>query len=502
MIEAFVSGLVVVFTFPTFPLMLLGTAVGFAVGILPGIGSPGAMALMLPFIFEMKPVEAFAFLLSMYAVTATTGDITSVLFGVPGEVVSTATIIDGHPMAKQGEAGRALGAALMSSLVGAIIGAFTLAAAIPIVTPLVLSFKSPEFLALALLGIAFLAVVSGESKLKGVVAGGLGLVLAMVGLDPQENIERYTFGLVGLWEGFGLVAPVVGLFAIPEIVELWVKGTSIAETSVGKLGGVWQGIKDTFVHLGITFRCSMIGTFFGLIPGVSGALSQWVAYGHAVQSASDKSRFGKGDVRGVLGPGAANNSGIGAAMIPTVAFGVPGSATTAILMGALVIQGLQPGPKMLTENLSLIFSMVWVIVISNIITVTVCLLFLNHLARLTYVRGSLLIPALLTLVFLGGYADTNSYLAMGITMIFGVIGLIMVHQGWPRPPLVLGLVLGPLIERNLFISYEVYHFGFLLRPIVLVIAAIAVVVLFLPNLQKLVVRRSALKEKVVVANEE
>ena len=196
------------------------------------------------------------------------------------------------------------------------------------------------------------------------------------------------------------------------------------------------------------------------------------------------------------------SSGIGAAMIPTVAFGVPGSATTAILMGALVIQGLQPGPKMLTENLSLIFSMVWVIVISNIITVTVCLLFLNQLAKLTYVRGSLLIPALLTLVFLGGYADTNSYLAMGITMIFGVIGLIMVHQGWPRPPLVLGLVLGPLIERNLFISYEVYKFGFLLRPIVLVITAIAVVVLFLPNIQEMVVRCGALKEKVVVANEE
>ncbi|MGH7926711.1 MAG: tripartite tricarboxylate transporter permease, partial [Candidatus Binatia bacterium] len=274
MLEAFVTGLTDVFVYPTFMLMLLGIAVGFIVGILPGIGSPGAMASMLPFIFAMTPVEAFAFLLGMYAVTATTGDITSILFGVPGEVVSTATIIDGHPMAKQGEAGRALGAALMSSLVGAIIGAFTLAAAIPIVTPLVLSFKSPEFLGLALLGIAFLAALSGENKLKGLLAGGLGLILAMVGLDPQENIERYTFGLIGLWEGVGLVAAAVGLFAIPEVVELWVKGTSIAQTQVGKLGGVWQGVKDTFIHLGITIRCSLIGTFFGMVPGVSGALSQ------------------------------------------------------------------------------------------------------------------------------------------------------------------------------------------------------------------------------------
>lgn len=323
----------------------------------------------------------------------------------------------------------------------------------------------------------------------------------MVGLDPQENIERYTFGLVGLWEGVGIVAAVVGLFAIPELVELWVKGTSIADTQVGRLGGVGQGIKDTFVHLGVTVRCSMIGTFFGLVPGISGALSQWVSYGHAVQSAFDKSRFGQGDVRGVLGPGAANNSGIGAAMIPTLAFGVPGSATTAILLGAFLIQGLQPGPKMLTENLSLIFSMVWLIVVSNIITVTVCLLFLNQLARITQIRGALLIPALLALVFFGGYADTNSYLAMAITIIFGVIGLIMVHQGWPRPPMVLGLVLGRLIERNLFISYNIYQFGFLLRPIVLVIVAIAAAVLFLPNIQEMVVRRGVQKEKAVVANE-
>ena len=501
MLEAFVSGLLDVFIFKTFMLMLLGIVLGFIVGILPGIGSPGAMALMLPFIFGIEPVEAFAFLLGMYAVTATTGDITSILFGVPGEVVSTATILDGHPMAKHGEAGRALGAALMSSLVGAIIGAFTLAAAIPIVTPLVLSFKSPEFLALALLGIAFLAALSGDNKLKGVLAGGLGLVLAMVGLDPQENIERYTFGLLGLWEGVGLVAAAVGLFAIPEIVELWVKGTSIAETQVGKLGGVWQGVKDTFIHLGITFRCSMIGTFFGLVPGVSAALSQWVSYAHAVQSASDKSRFGKGDVRGVLGPGAANNSGIGAAMIPTIAFGVPGSATTAILLGAFIIQGLQPGPKLLTEDLNLVFSMVWLIVISNIITVAGCFLFLSQLAKITQIRGALLIPALLMLVFFAGYANTNSYLAMATTMIFGVIGLIMVNYGWPRPPMVLGLVLGSLIERNLFISYRIYGFGFLLRPIVVVIIVIIFAVLFVPNLQEMIARRNAVEEKAVVADE-
>lgn len=494
MLEAFITGLLQVFDQTTFLLMVIGIFLGFIVGILPGIGSPGAVALMLPFIFEMDPVQAFAFLLGMYAVTGTTGDITSILFGVPGEVVSTATIIDGHPMAKKGEAGRALGAALMSSLVGAIVGAFSLAAAIPIVTPLVLSFKSPEFFSLAILGICFLAALSGDNKLKGVLAGGLGLVLSTVGLDYQENIERYTFGLVHLWEGVGLIAAAVGLFAVPEIVELWVKGSAIAEAKVGKLGGVWQGVKDTFIHIGITVRCSMIGTFFGLVPGVSAALSQWVSYAHAVQSTRDKSGFGKGDVRGVLGPGAANNSGIGAAMIPTVAFGVPGSATTAILLGAFIIQGLQPGPKMLTEHLALTFSFVWLIVISNIITVALCLLFLNHLAKITQVRGSLLIPSLFMLIFLAGFANTGSYFAMATTLVFGVMGVIMVNHGWPRPPLVLGLVLGSLVERNLFISYEIYGLWFLTRPIVMVTFGIALVVIFLPGLQDWMAKRARLQE--------
>ena len=495
MLEAFITGLLQVFDQTTFLLMVIGIFLGFIVGILPGIGSPGAVALMLPFIFEMDPVQAFAFLLGMYAVTGTTGDITSILFGVPGEVVSTATIIDGHPMAKKGEAGRALGAALMSSLVGAIVGAFSLALAIPIVTPLVLSFKSPEFFSLAILGICFLAALSGDNKLKGVLAGGLGLVLSTVGLDYQENIERYTFGLVHLWEGVGLIAAAVGLFAVPEIVELWVKGSAIAEAKVGKLGGVWQGVKDTFIHIGITVRCSMIGTFFGLVPGVSAALSQWVSYAHAVQSTRDKSGFGKGDVRGVLGPGAANNSGIGAAMIPTVAFGVPGSATTAILLGAFIIQGLQPGPKMLTEHLALTFSFVWLIVISNIITVALCLLFLNHLAKITQVRGSLLIPSLFMLIFLAGFANTGSYFAMATTLVFGVMGVIMVNHGWPRPPLVLGLVLGSLVERNLFISYEIYGLWFLTRPIVMVTFGVALVVIFLPGLQDWMAKRAQPQEE-------
>lgn len=484
MFEAFISGLTSVFAYPTFPLLLTGIVAGFMVGILPGVGGVTTLALMLPFTFEMKPIEAFAFLLGMLAVTSTTGDITSILFGIPGESISAATIIDGHPMAKNGEAGRALGAALMSSLVGAMIGAAVLAISIPVITPIVLAFQSPEFFALALVGITFVAALSGKEKLKGIVVAGLGLLLSLVGLDAQTGEPRYTLGIIELWEGLSLVPVTVGLFAIPEVVDLWVKGTSIAERKVGKIGGVLQGVKDTFTYLGITIRCSLLGTLIGIIPGLGSGVSQWVAYGHAVQSVADKSKFGHGDVRGVLGPGAANNSGIGGSLIPTLGFGIPGSVSMAILLGAFLIQGIVPGPTMLTENLDLTFSFVWMIVISNLITVGLCFLFLNQLVKITYVKGSLLVPTILLLVFLGSYADSNSVLDMFLTIIFGLLGLVMVYLGWPRPPLILGLVLGKLIERNFLIAYDLHSLGLFLKPIVMITFSIGLVSIFLSSFRQ------------------
>ena len=247
-------------------------------------------------------------------------------------------------MAKKGEAGRALGASLMSSLVGAVFGAFALALAIPIVRPLVLAIGSPEFFMLALLGVTFLASLSGTAVIRGLTAAALGLMLATVGLDPISGIERFTFDSLYLWDGIKLVPVTLGLFAIPEIIDLSVKGSSISEEKVETLGGVMEGVKDTFRHWGLVLRCSAIGTYIGIIPGMGGAVSQWVAYAHAVQTAPDKERFGKGAVEGVLGPGAANNSNLGGALVPTIAFGVPGSVTMAILLGAFIIQGLVPGP--------------------------------------------------------------------------------------------------------------------------------------------------------------
>jgi len=458
--------------------MLIGIAIGFFVGILPGLGGPTTLALMLPFIFKMTPVEAFAFLLGMAAVTNTTGDITSILFGIPGEPTTASTIVDGHPMAKNGEAGRALGAAIMSSLFGAVFGAFVLALAIPVVRPLVLTFGSPEFFMLALLGITFVASLSGEALLKGLVAGCLGLWFATIGLDPVSGIQRYTFGQLFLWDGVGLVPVTIGFFAIPEVIDLAVQGSSIAKLDVGRLGGVWQGVRDTFTHWLLVLRCSAIGTFVAIIPGMGAATTQWLAYAHAVQSSPNRERFGRGAVEGVLGPGAANNSTLGGSLVTTIAFGVPASVTMAILMGAFLIQGLVPGPSMLMPapkgHLAVTFSMVWTIVISNIITVAFCFLFLRQLVRITQVRGALLIPFILMLIAVGAFAEKNVFEDVLVVLAFGVLGWVMARLGWPRPALLLGLVLGPLAENKLFLSTDNYGLGWLVRPGVLILFAVIV----------------------------
>jgi putative tricarboxylic transport membrane protein len=495
-IEALFEGLLLVLQWKAFAFMLLGIVLGFWVGLLPGLGGVTTLALMLPFIYAMTPIEGFAFLLGMHSVVATTGDITSVLFGIPGEGTTAATILDGHAMAKKGEAGRALGAVLASSLVGALVGAIALAAAVPVVRPLVLSFGSPELFMVAIVGIAFIASLSaqgGRGMLRGFLAGGLGLMVATVGQDPQAGIARYTFDSLYLWNGLDLVPILIGLFAIPELIDLVLRGTSIAgDVPRGRLNqGALEGVRDTFRHFGLTLRCSLIGTFIGIMPGLGGAVAQWLAYGHAAQSArsaEERAGFGKGDVRGVLGPGAANNSKEGGALIPTVAFGVPGSSSMAILLGGFFLLGLVPGPDMLTTHLTVTFSMVWTIVLANVITVIACFLFLNHLARLTVVRGALLIPVILVLVFVGSYTANNDYGDLLLMLFFGAVGYFMVAGGWPRAPFVLGLVLGKIVENNLYISVARYEAEWLTRPIVLVLAALAVAVMFYPLLQA---RRSA-----------
>lgn len=486
--QCFLLGLTQIFTATTFGLMLLGIAIGFAVGILPGLGGPTAMALMLPFVVKMTPVEAFAFLLSMACVVSTTGDITSVLFGIPGEPTTAATIVDGHPMAKKGEAGRALGAVLTAALFGSIFGAFMLAIAVPVVRPIVLSFGSPEFFMLALLGITFVASLSGTDIIKGLIAGGLGLFVATVGLDPVSGIQRFTFGQTFLWDGVGLVPITIGFFAIPEIIDLAVTGSTISGGRTGELGGVMEGVRDVFRHFWLVLRCAAIGTFCAIIPGMGGATTQWISYAHAVQSSPDKERFGKGAIEGILGPGASNNSTLGGSLITTISFGIPASVFMAILLGAFIMHGVVPGPDMLRPeskggHLGLTYSFVWITVISNLITVGITFLFLKHLVKITQVRGSLLIPFILTLIYLGAFAEKNAFPDLVLVLIFGTLGWMLEKFKWPRPPLILGLVLGGLAESRLFLSVGNYGMSWLWRPMVLVLIAVILFGAFYPLLK-------------------
>ena len=428
----------------------------------------------------------------MHAVAATTGDITSVLFGVPGEAISAATVVDGHPMAKNGEAGRALGAALMSSLVGAVIGAVALALAIPIVRPLVLAFGSPELFMLAVIGISCITSLSGagaRGQVKGFAMGLFGLLVSTIGQERQSGSLRFDMGLMYFWEGLDFVPVLVGVFAIPEIIDLTVRGTCDRRRAAGGEFAQRRHRRDQRYLSPFLAGVSLLGYWrVRRHPaGAGGGVAQWMAYAHAVQGAKDakdRERFGKGDVRGVLGPGAANNSKEGGELIPTVAFGVPGSGAMAILLSAFLIMGLSPGPDMLTKHLPITFSMVWTLVIANIIAVLLCLTILDQLAKVTNVRGGLIIPFVLLLVFVGSYTANGQITDLLVTLIFGVLSYFMVLFGWPRPPFVLGFVLGKVIETYFFISVARYGFAWLRQPMVIVLIILMLFVIAYPYIQK------------------
>ena len=465
--------------------LMLGCMMGLVLGIIPGIGGLAGTAMLLPFTFAMDPYSAFALLLGLGATTATGDPIPAILFGVPGGAASAATVLDGFPMAKRGEAGRALSAAYMSSLMGGIFGAALLAVSIPILRPVMLYLGSPELLAFSVLGISMVAVLSGNAPLRGMAAGCLGVMIAMIGSDPQTGTLRWTFDSLYLWDGLPITPVLLGLFALPELCDLLIARTTISK-SIDRANiykGQWQGVKDCFQNWWLILRCSWIGGGIGSIPGISASVVDWLAYGHALKTEKGASQtFGKGDVRGVIASESSNNAKEGGALVPTVAFGVPGSATMAILLGAFLIHGLVPGPDMLHKHLDVTYAMVWSVALANVLGAGLCYAFSPQFARLATLRYTLILPAVLGIVYIGAFADHRSWGDLFSLLFFGLLGWVMKQHKWPRPPLVLGLVLGDSIERYMFISIERYGFSWLWRPVVAVLLIMAIVGLVRPLL--------------------
>lgn len=481
MLEALFEGLGLIFQWHVAGYFALGCVIGILLGAVPGMGGAIGLVLLLPFTFSMEPVAAFALLLASWASTSTSGAITSVLLGVPSTAASQATVLDGYPMAKRGEAARALGASFTASAIGGVCGALALGVSLPLILPVILAFESPEQFMLGLLGLAMVGSLSGSSITKGVVAALFGLLLATVGLPESQAIPRYTFGMLYMLDELPLIPVLLGLFAIPEILELAAKNVSISRDGAGsnKKSGLLTGVRDAFEQLWLVMRCSIIGAYIGMLPGLGASIVGWVTYGHAKQSVKDNSQFGKGDVRGLLAPEAANNALRGGALIPTLTLGIPGSVGTAILMGALIMHGLRPGPSMLTTELPMTFSFVWMIAIASVVATLILLATVKQVAKVALLPGHLVVPAVLMFVFMGAWLGSASIGAWISCVVFGVIGFVMKRADWPRPPIVLALVLGPILERSFQISNRLHDgYGWMQRPIVIVLLLVIVATVY------------------------
>ena len=458
--------------------MLAAVPLGMVFGAVPGLGGKLGIVLSIPIVFGMDMLHGCVFLIAMHSVVHTGGSIPSILLGIPGTGPDAATVCDGFPMAQKGEGGRALGASLAASAVGGVLGAVFLAALIPVVGPIVLSFGPAEYFFLALLGLTFVGAVSGDDVRRGILVGALGLMLAFVGSEAQTGVQRFSLDQPFLWDGVDVITAVIGIFAIPECLALALdeRGDDHRLSSSTRYGlaDLMNGVKDVGRHWGLTLRTSFIGAVIGLIPGLGGDVASWMCYGHAVQHSKTPERFGKGAVEGVIGPEAANNSKEGGALLPTLFFGIPGSSGMAVMLGAFVVIGVQPGPEMAGENLGLVWVLIWTLVIANILAALMFLAVGRWLAIVVHVRAGLLVPFVLLLGCVGSYLGGGTWENLLVLVVLGVLGVGMKRHHWPRAPFMIGLVLGPIMELSLHQALTIWGPSFVLRPIALTLAAATV----------------------------
>ncbi len=471
-------------------MLMIGLLAGGIIGMMPGLGGIGAVSILLPFALTLDPYSGLAVLLGATGVVYTSDTISAILFGTPTSASSGPTAIEGFEMARQGEAGRALGGAFLASMIGGLSGAVVLTLAIPIAGPLVLALGTGELLMLAIVGLAYASGLVGNSPTKGLLSAALGLFLGTVGVAPSAPELRFTFGYPYLLDGFALTILALGLFGIAEVIVMLGQGGAIAQQQF-KLTGWGDGARDVIRHWKVVVMGSFIGVIFGVIPAVGASASTWIAYGQAVSTAKDKSRVGKGDSRGMLAAEGANNATITTDLVPTLLFAVPGGPAAAVFLGALFVYGYFPGPRFVQMNLDLMFLIVWSSALAAILGAVLCFLASPWIARLTRVDFGLVAAPLIAVILLGSFEAKKTVLDFYVLFGFGVLGWLMKRAQWPRAPLLVGFVLAEPIERNFWLAYQLHGWNWLKSPIVIALIGVVALHFILTTRRALIARKIA-----------
>ncbi len=499
MLDALIEGTLNLATIQSVTLLIVGSIVGLLFGAIPGLGGTTAVALLIPLTFGMEPFQAIILMGGVMATTSTGGSISAILLNTPGIAPSAATTFDGYPLSQQGKAGYAIGAAATASALGGLIGIVSLVAVIPITKQIVLLFAPPEFFMLAVFGLCAIAVSSGDRLLQGLITAVIGLIVGFVGYDDISGVVRYDYAIPLLEDGIKLVPALIGLFALSEMINLAVKGGSIADNpDQVQIEGIFDGVKAVFINYRTLFRGSMIGTFIGAIPGVGGTVAAFLAYSTQVQISKEPETFGKGNILGVIAPESANNAKDGGSLIPTLAFGIPGSAETAVFLGVLILHGLQPGPNILFEHEDIIFTLIVALTGSAVFGTLVVLALARYLARLTLISVHMLVPTVTVVAMVGAYALNTEIGDVVIALIFAVIGYLMIRFNYPRVTFTIAIVLGSITEtsfhQTMLISDDSWAI-FVTRPITLFLIVLTVLSLVFPTLRRVLRRRKEAREK-------
>ena len=459
-----------------------GMIVGLVFGMLPGLGGVAAVSILLPFIYLLDDYSGLAMLLGAVSVVYTSDTITSVLIGAPGSPASAPTAIEGHALAKEGQAARALGVGFLASMVGGLIGALILLFAIPVAGPIVLMLSTPELFMFALVGLVFASSMIGRDLARGLTSACLGLLLGVVGPASAAADFRFTFGQAYLLDGLSLTIVALGLFGVAEVVSMLAAGGGISNERMTVTG--WrEGVRD-FVRLRwLILRASIIGVFGGFVPAVGASASTWVAYGHAIRSSRDRSRFGHGEIRGVAAAEGANNATVISDLVPTLLFSVPGGPAAAIFLGALFSFGYYPGPRMVSQNPDLMYLIVWSVALTSVVGAMVCFAITPWIARLTRIPFAIIAAPLVLIMVIGAYQNTGSMGDIFMLFALGALGWTMKHAGWPRAPALVGFVLAGPMEQYFWLTNQIHGWSWLARPGVLILGAVILVPLALGALR-------------------